>query len=204
MAYNTIENKIINKIKKCGRGNFFFASDFVLYGEQKSISKALDRLTDNGFLLRISRGVYYYPKKDKILGLGVLYPTLEDIAEGVAKRDKVRIVPTGLYALNRLGFSTQVPMNVQYLTDGYNKKLTLFNGATIQFKHTSPKNLAFNSKLAMMLTFAYKTLGKEQITEEIMLQTKELLSNDTNRVVEQDYKLMPAWVSSIIKSLYEK
>ena len=204
MAYNTIENKITNKIKKCGRGNFFFASDFVLYGEQKSISKALDRLTDNGFLLRISRGVYYYPKKDKILGLGVLYPTLEDIAEGVAKRDKVRIVPTGLYALNRLGFSTQVPMNVQYLTDGYNKKLTLFNGATIQFKHTSPKNLAFNSKLAMMLTFAYKTLGKEQITEEIMLRTKELLSNDTNRVVEQDYKLMPAWVSSIIKSLYEK
>ena len=204
MAYNTIENKIINRIKKCGRGNFFFASDFVLYGEQKSISKALDRLTDNGFLLRISRGVYYYPKKDKVLGLGVLYPTLEDIAEGVAKRDKVRIVPTGLYALNRLGFSTQVPMNVQYLTDGYNKKLTLFNGATIQFKHTSPKNLAFNSKLAMMLTFAYKTLGKEQITEEIMLRTKELLSNDTNRVVEQDYKLMPAWVSSIIKSLYEK
>ena len=55
----------------------------------------------------------------------------------------------------------------------------------------------------MMLTFAYKTLGKEQITEEIMLQTKELLSNDTNRVVEQDYKLMTAWVSSIIKSLYE-
>ena len=204
MAYNTIENKIINRIKKCGRGNFFFASDFVLYGEQKSISKALDRLTDSGFLLRISRGVYYYPKKDKVLGLGVLYPTLEDIAEGVAKRDKVRIVPTGLYALNRLGFSTQVPMNVQYLTDGYNKKLTLFNGATIQFRHTSPKNLAFNPKLAMMLTFAYKALGREQITEEILQRTRELLLNDTNRVVEQDYKLMPAWVSSIIKSLYEK
>ena len=204
MAYNSIENKIVNKIKKCGRGNFFFASDFVLYGEQKSIGKALDRLTDSGFLLRISRGVYYYPKKDKYLGMGVLLPSLEDIAEGVAARDKVRIVPTGLYALNRLGFSTQVPMNVQYLTDGYNKKLTLFNGATIQFKHTSPKNLAFNSKLAMLLTFAFKSLGKEQITDEILSRTKELLANDTNHVVEQDYKLMPAWVSSIIKSLYEK
>ena len=204
MAYNSIENKITKKIRKCGRGKFFFASDFVLYGEQKSIGKALDRLTDIGFLLRISRGVYYYPKKDKVLGLGVLYPTLEDIAEGVAKRDKVRIVPTGLYALNRLGFSTQVPMNVQYLTDGYNKKLTLFNGATIEFKHTSPKNLAFNSKLAMWLTFAYKSLGKDQITESILQRTKELLSNDTVRVVEQDYKLMPAWVSSIIKTLYEE
>ena len=204
MSYNSIENKITNIIRKCGRGKFFFASDFVLYGEQKSINKALDRLTDSGLLLRISRGVYYYPKKDKTLGLGVLYPTLEDIAEGVAKRDRVRIVPTGLYALNRLGFSTQVPMNVQYLTDGYNKKLTLFNGATIQFKHTSPKNLAFNSYLAMLLTFAYKSLGKERITDEILARTKELLANDTNRLVEQDYKLMPAWVSSIIKSLYEE
>ena len=31
MPYNSIENKITNKIKKCGRGNFFFASDFVQY-----------------------------------------------------------------------------------------------------------------------------------------------------------------------------
>jgi len=29
-----------------------------------------------------------------------------------------RIVPTGLYAFNRLGFSTQVPANAVYLTDG--------------------------------------------------------------------------------------
>ena len=204
MSYKSIEDKIISKIKKCGRGNLFFSSDFIVYGEQKSIGKALDRLTEKKFLIRISRGIFYYPKKDKVLGLEVLYPTLEDIAEGVAKRDKVRIVPTGLYALNRLGFSTQVPMNVQYLTDGYNKKLTLFNGATIQFKHTSPKNLAFNSRLAMLLTFAFKSLGKEQITEEILYRAKELISHDKNRVVEQDYKLMPAWVSSIIKSLYEE
>lgn len=31
MPYNSIENKITNKIKKGGRGNFFFASDFVQY-----------------------------------------------------------------------------------------------------------------------------------------------------------------------------
>ena len=204
MSVQSIEKQILESIKKCGRGKLVFSSDFVRFGEQKSISKALERMTDEGALLRISRGVYYYPKIDKKLGLGVLYPTLETIAEGIAKRDKARIVPTGLYALNRLGFSTQIPMNIQYLTDGSNRKLTLYNGATIEFKHTAPKNFAFNSQLAMLLTFAFKTLGKDNITDDVLSHTKELLAKDINKTVKQDYKLMPAWVSSIIKSLYEE
>lgn len=198
----SIESKIFNRIKKCGRGNLLFASDFVRYGELKSVNKALERMTAEEKILRISHGIYYYPKIDKVLGLGVLYPTLEDIAGGIAKRDKARIVPTGLYALNRLGFSTQIPMNVVYLTDGFNRKIKLYNGTTIQFKRTAPKNFAFHSQLAMLMTFAYKSLGKENITPEIIKQSKALLEKENRQVIEQDYKLMPAWVSSIIKSLY--
>ena len=204
MNSQTIESKMLKCIKKCGRGKLIFSSDFVRFGEQKTVNKVLERMAKEGTILRISRGIYYYPKIDKKLGLGVLYPTLEAIAEGVAKRDKARIVPTGLYALNRLGFSTQIPMNIQYLTDGSNRKLTLYNGATIEFKHTAPKNLAFNSQLAMLLTFAFKSLGKDNVTDEILAHTKELLTKDKSQSVKQDYKLMPAWVSSIIKSLYEK
>lgn len=202
MLSDTIESKILRSIRKCGRGNLLFASDFIRYGEQKSINKALERMMKDGSILRISHGIYYYPKIDKVLGLGVLYPTLEDIAEGVAKRDKARIVPSGLYALNRLGFSTQIPMNVVYLTDGFNRKIKLYNGTNIQFKRTSPKNFAFHSQLAMLLTFAYKSLGKDNVTSDILKQSRSLLAKENRQVVEQDYKLMPAWVSSIIKSLY--
>lgn len=201
MAVESVETKILKRIKKCGRGSMLFASDFVRYGEQKSVGKALERMQKDGTILRISRGIYYYPKIDKVLGLGVLYPTLEDIAEGIAKRDKARIAPTGLYALNRLGFSTQIPMNVVYLTDGFNRKIKLYNGTSIQFKHAATKNFAFHSQLAMLLTFAYKELGKEGITPEILSHTKELLAKESRQVIEQDYKLMPAWVSSIIKAI---
>lgn len=200
----SVEDKIFSHLKKCGRGTFCYAADLIRYGEQKAIAKALERMTHSGKLLRICRGMYYYPRIDKVLGLGVLYPTLEEIAQNLAKRDKARIIPTGIYALNRLGFSTQIPMNVVFLTDGYNRKVTLYNGGTIQFRRTATKNLAFNSRLAMLLTFAYKELGKENITDEIKLKTKQLLAQDEHEVVKQDYKLMPAWVSSIIKSLYEE
>ena len=203
MAEQSIEKKVLDQIKKGKRGSLLFASDFVQLGEQKTISKALERLTNDGAILRISRGIYCYPKVDKTLGLGVLYPTLEDIAEAVAKRDKARIVPTGIYALNRLGFSTQIPMNIVYLTDGSDRKLNLSNGATIEFRNAAPKNFAFKSQLAMLLAFAYKNIGKDNITPEILVRTKELLVKENKHVIEQDYQLMPAWVSSIIKSLYE-
>lgn len=202
MAEQSIEKKILDQIKKRGRGNFLFASDFLEFGEQKSVSKALERLMKEEMIIRISRGVYYYPRKDKALGLGLLYPTLEDIAEGIAKRDKARIVPTGHYALNRLGFTTQVPMNIVYLTDGSERKLNFSNGTSIQFKYTAPKNLSFQSELAMLLTFAYKTLGKENITAEVLAHTKQLLTKDEEQRVKHDFNLMPAWVSSIIKSIY--
>ena len=204
MAEKSIESKVIQKIRKCGRGKLYFASDFVGYGENKSVNKALERLAKDGTILRISRGVYYYPRIDKALGLGVLMPTLEDIAEGIAKRDKARIVPTGQYALNRLGFSTQIPMNVQYLTDGTKRKLKLTSGGTIEFKHTAPKNLAYNSRLAMLITFAYKSLGKGNISDDILVQTKSLLENEPEHKIAMDFKLMPAWVSSIIRTMYEK
>ena len=204
MASQSIETKILNRMKKSGRGAVLFASDFIRYGEKKSINKTLERMTNDGTILRIGRGIYYYPKIDKDLGLGILYPTLEDVADGIAKRDKAHTVPTGLYALNRLGFSTQIPMNVVFMTDGYSRKISLLNGGTIEFKRSSPKYLAFHSQLAMLLTSAFRSLGKEHVTPEIIARTKELLEKEEKKVVEQDYQLMPAWVSSIIKSLYEE
>lgn len=43
-----IEDKILNKMKKCGRGSVFFISDFVSYGNRNAVNKALERLTDKG------------------------------------------------------------------------------------------------------------------------------------------------------------
>ena len=48
MAFESIEKKVLGRIRKCGRGNLLFASDFVRYGEQKSVSKALERMMKDG------------------------------------------------------------------------------------------------------------------------------------------------------------
>lgn len=199
----SIDDKIIAKIKKCGRGKGYFVSDFARYGEAKSVQKALERLVKSQTLLRLARGIYYYPKIDKELGLGVLYPSWEDIAYAIAKRDKARIVPTGLYALNRLGFSTQVPMNFVFLTDGTPRRINTGRGKGILFKHTAPKNLAFHSEIVMLIVFALKEIGKDKVTQEQLERLKHILQEVPKNLVLQDVKLMPAWVKSLIMRFYE-
>jgi hypothetical protein len=198
----SIEYKIFEKIKKCGRGKEYFASDFATYGESKSVSKALANLVKKQTRVKLATGIYYYPKMDKKYGLGILYPTMDEIANAIAKRDKARIVPTGLHALNRLGLSTQVPMNFVYLTDGTPRRIKTGKGKGILFKHTAPKNLAFQNKLAMLITFALKEITRERVTREHLDKIKSLLQQAPKEQIMNDAKLMPAWIKSLIMKMY--
>ena len=199
----SIDDKIYNKIKKCGRGMIFSSNDFTNFGEPKSVLKALERMANSGVIIRVTRGIYCYPKIDKVLGVGVIYPAFEEIAQYIAKRDKARIVPTGSYALNVLGLSTQVPANIVYLTDGSPRKITLKSGRGIKFIKTAPKNLAFKNRLAMLLTFALKEIGENNFTGEQKQYIANLLKNEDKSVIEKDYSLMPNWIQLLISKLYE-
>ena len=198
-----IGKRIVNNIKKCGRGSIFFPNSFVSYGDIKSVSKSLERLTNDAVIIRLANGIYLYPKIDKELGLGVLYPSVEEVALQVAKRDKAHIAPTGAYAMNLLGLSTQVPMNVVFLTDGSPRKIKLGNNRILTFKHTVPKNLAFVNKTAQLATFALKEIGQNNVNEEHLKALKQVFASINEKSIEADYKLMPAWIRKIIKSFYE-
>lgn len=193
----------MEQISTEGQGYIFSPNDFIDLGEPKAIGKALERLTEKEKILRLARGVYCYPKQDEVMGLGILYPSIEEIANSIARRDKARIVPTGIHALNKLGLSTQIPMNFVYLTDGTRRKVNLGNGRSIQFRFTSPKNLAFTNKLAMLVTFALKELGQDRITEQQIAQLKQILQKESKEKIVADASLMPAWIRAIVKNAYE-
>lgn len=199
----SIEDNIWKAIKDKGRGSIFFPSDFTSLGGTKAIGKSLERLTAKGDIIRLARGIYTYPEIDTELGLGMLMPYVEQIAETIARRDKTRIVPTGVYAMNRLGISTQVPMNFVYLTDGTSRKVHLGNGRSIQFKYTTPKNLSFTNYLAMLVTFALKEVGRKNITEEIVEQIQHVILKEDKDKMLADIELMPAWIRTIVKQAYE-
>ncbi len=190
------DDKVIAKIKKAKRGSLFFTEDFLAFGTSKTIAKALERLVEKKEINRVARGIYARLQTDPILG--VLNPSTEAIAQAIAKRDKARIIPTGSTALNALGLSTQVPMNVVYLTDGAARKITI-GKRKIVFKKTAPKNLATIGKISGLVIQAAKEIGKDKLYDhEKEIIIKQLKKEEPYRL-EHDIKLAPEWIRIIMR-----
>ena len=203
MTSQSIENKIFSTIRRKRHGVILFASDFSSIGERKTINKALERIALSGKIIRIARGIYCKPKVDTEFGFGILYPSVDEVAQAIAQRDKCRIVPTGDAALNKLGLSTQVPMNAVYYTDGTPRRIKVYNGKGILFKHVVPKRLNFKSELVMLITFALQTIGQGHVSDEQLDRIKQLLSKESKERVYEDLELIPSWIRSIILKVYE-
>lgn len=195
--------KEIEKIlKKKKSGEILFISDFLTISDYDIVRKSLQRLTEKELLLRLSKGIYYYPKHDKLLGL--IYPSAEQIGNAIAKRDKARIIPTGSYAMYRLGLSTQVPMNVVYLTDGSARKIQI-GKQTIIFKKTSPKNLSTKNQLSNLIIQGLRAIGKENTTQshtnkikKIVIESKEMSD------LYSDILHAPVWIQKIVLGILKE
>ena len=198
------DNKILTSIKKCGRGKVYYASQFARFGTPGRVQKAMEQLVARGELIRVARGIYCYPKIDKVYGLGAIAPAIEEIAIAIAQKDKSMLAPTGEYAQFVLGLTQQMPMNVVYLTDGVSRKLTLEGGMTVQFRRSSPKAFKFRNKTAMLVNNALRSIGKKNVTEEQLTRITTILQEQNPLSVLQDLDNMPAWIRLIVKKAYEK
>lgn len=190
-----VENKIFESLKSRQKGVVIFVSDFSDYGSAESVKKALLRLNEKETIVRLAHGIYLYPKVDK--ELGILFPSTEDIALAIARRDKVRIIPTGVQALNKLGLSTQVPMKLVYLTDGGTRNIKV-GKRTISFKNTSPKNLFMKGEISSMVIQALKTIGNSQLDDSTLLKIQNILKKEKKDNIINDAKLAPVWISKIL------
>jgi len=195
-------NKVKSKIKNSKRGKLFFPDDFAALGTPDAIRLALGKLHKSGLIMRVAHGIYYYPKKDMKYGNIPIPPTIDEIAYGIAKRDKIRIVPTGSYALNTLGLSTQVQANAVFITDGAPRRIAVGKGRGILFKHTSEaRSLAYKSRLLMLVVSALREIGEGKATSQQLEIIKSHLSNITQKELNTDIQLMPLWVRKLLLSL---
>jgi len=175
MGRTIIENNLAEKLKSLQKGNILFADDFLDFGSPESINKALFRLKEKTILIRLAHGIYLYPKKDK--DLGVLYPSVEEIAIAIAKRDKARIIPTGAHALNKLGLSTQIPLKVVFLTDGAARSVKI-GKRTITFKKTSPKNLLAKGEISGLTIQALKSISQDKLEKDVLNKLLTILKKE--------------------------
>lgn len=193
-THKKIKEEISNSLK----GKVFFPKDFFKYGSIRAVNMALSRLVSEGFIERIAFGIYLYPKSDN--EFGEIYPSIDEIAREIAKRDKARVYPTGAFALYKLGLTTQIPMRVVYLTDGSPRKVSL-GKASILFKKAAPKKLLLEGIYSGLIIRALEEIGKDNFNDEIKSKIKPVLAREDRVKLNHDLQLTNEWIRNILISI---
>lgn len=194
---NSIHSRILQKINRFPKGKPIFPADFRGMGSEGAIKMAFLRLVREGKLDRIAHGIYIAPRIDA--RFGKIPPPLEEIAHAIAERDQARIRPSGAFALNKLGLSTQVPMKLVYITDGAPRYVKV-GKRTIRFKSATPRNLAYRGKISGLVVQALKEIGQKKVSDEMKEKIKVLLSKEQIEALRYDAKLAPNWIGQILYS----
>ena len=190
-------NQIRGNIEKAENGSVFVSTDFTDITDKKTVNMGLIRLADEGLIKKILFGVYYKPEFNELLGETVA-PSPNKVAHALARNFGWTIVPCGDTALNLLGLSTQVPSQWVYVSDGAYKEYT-FDNTTIKFKRTTNKEISKVSYKTALTIQALKALGKENITEQVILRLKKILTDEEKEKMLAESKSATSWVLELIK-----
>lgn len=191
----SVNNTIELKIGRLKPGDVFLPSDFKDIGTSTAIRKALSRLVETGRVERMGQGIYVIPKYDKVFGK--VLPSIEQIADILAKKDHVKIKPSGQNALNKVGLSTQVPMRLVFLTTGHSKKIQIGKSAII-FKSTTAKKISMKGEITSLLFLGLEELDLKTISPAQLDHIQMLIKKDSPENLKYNLRLAPAKVSDFI------
>ena len=197
-----IKTLVLEKIRKMPRGTIFFIDDFIELGSLGSVRLSLMELKKEGLILRPARGIYCYPKIQSEYS-GFIMPTAESIADALAAKERVRIIPYGDQAAYKLGLTGLRVSNLKYLTDGPSRVINLSEGKKIFFNHTSEvKMFDFSNETMQMVSSAIRVLTEEYLDgEKKRIIHKHLRSVPDNEFM-QDITIPPAWVGEIMMDIW--
>lgn len=194
----SIDNKIVSSIYGHGRGFVFTPKVFSSLGDPRVIGTALTRLCRKGTIRRLARGLYDYPRRHEQLGL--LSPSIDDVANALKGRDATRLQPSGAYAANLLGLSDQVPMKIVFLTDGPSKHIPLGKQEII-LQRTTPRNMATAGRKSGLIIQALRHLGQRYVDDSVLVALKKRLGDDERKYLMKDLQYAPAWIADIMRNI---
>jgi hypothetical protein len=194
------ERKIQDHIKAKGEGFVFTSKYFSSKADDVSVvTSALSRLVQKKFIRRLAHGLYdlpiVHPK------LGEIMPSAEKVIEAIKLAEAIEVQPTGAYAANLLGLSTQIPMRIELYTNGP-KKVVRFGKQEILLKPTTPKNMIGAGTKAGLILHALRQIGKENVSEEMMVHVRKQLEEKDLKQIKKQALYAPAWIAKILREIH--
>lgn len=196
------EKQLIERIRLQGFGFVFTTRSFAsLTDDSASIRTALTRLVQKKSIRRLAHGIYDLPVIHPTLG--PLMPSVEKVVEAIKRSDAIEVQPTGAYAANLLGLSTQIPLRIELYTSGP-KKVIQFGNQEIILKPTTPKNRIGAGTKAGLILHALRQLGKDNVTTGMIDQIRNQLAEKDIKPISKQIPYAPAWIATIMRSLIKE
>ncbi|MBU3714781.1 MAG: hypothetical protein FGM46_07510 [Ferruginibacter sp.] len=193
------ESKIQKLIIAKGRGFVFTTKYFSSKADDVSIvTSGLSRLVQKKVIRRLAHGLYDLPELHP--KLGAIMPSTEKVIEAIKTSEAIEVQPTGAYAANLLGLSTQIPMHIELYTNGP-KKTIRFGKQEILLKPTTPKNMIGAGTKAGLILHALRQIGKENVSAEMIEHIKNHLEEKDLKQIKKQAQFAPAWIAKIMREL---
>lgn len=192
---SAVADKIIKRVRGKGRGWAFTPKDFLDFGTRASVDMALTRLMQAGYIRRIGRGLYDYPKLHT--KLGALTPDIDIIVQAVATQSGDKVFASGAQSANRLGISTQVPAKASYATSGQTR-VKKVAGRTIALKRSRAPILDAASPDANAVLQMLAHVGKANIDDDLIHRLAARLGDRDLKALRKAQPLMPGWMSDAV------
>ena len=192
---------IKSKIIQSKSGTIFIYSDFSDIASAATIRQVFNRLSKEGLIRRILSGVFYKPSYSKLLQ-EYLPVNPDSVAHAIARNFHWNIAPSGDYALNMLGLSTQVPAVWSYISDGPYREYKI-GDINISFKHRTNREISNMSDMTVLVIQSLKALGKERVSEQtIKILAKKIKSEDKEKLLRESTE-SSEWIFTTIRKICE-
>ncbi len=192
---------ISDKINSFDSHKVFFANDFLDIASNATVRQILKRLADEDKIKRVIDGFYYNPRYSELIGEYEAV-SIHELALAISRKYNWNIAPYNSTALNLLGLSTQVPTHYKYISSGRYKEYKI-GDSILEFKKVNPGEIANMSLKTATVIQAIKSLGKEDITSEVIQKIRENLSEKERIDLMNESKSVPAWIYEVIREISE-
>lgn len=179
----------------------FSVNDFLDIASYETIKRTLNRLVKDNKTIRIINGFYYKAKYNELIDDYEAF-SMHELALAIARKYNWNIAPYNSTALNLLGLSTQVPSHYKYISSGRYKEYNI--GETVlEFKKVNPGEISNMTIKTATVIQAIKSIGKDNITDEVILKIRENLSEKEKEDLLRDAKSTSSWIYEVIRKICE-
>lgn len=196
----TVANRIIARIR-ARNGGIVSIEDLLDAGPRTAIDQALSRLVRQEIVSRVSRGLYVWPQTNALLGRQQVPPP-DELVQAWAKKNGLRVIPSGVLAANLLGLSTQVPAKIVYYTNGSTKTLKL-GPYTIKLLNRGPKTMDVRGTISSLIFQALRSIGKGRVPPQVIEKLARKLTPKDKKELLRNIPRAAAWMKPIIEEIGE-